>query len=139
MGIHTVEKIGGTSMTRFGVLMNNIFIGTEPLKAKEWKEISPGVFSCKRKMGANYASRFYFVRNGKINRMGRFTKSVGGKGHDGYAQKVVSGVPESMKFAGRMKYHLSLAKRIYGFARGYARAPFKNENALPKVVALSVV
>ena len=60
--------------------MNNIFIGTEPLNDKEWKEISPGVFSCKRKMGYNYASRFYFVNNGKINRMGRFTKSVGGKG-----------------------------------------------------------
>ncbi len=28
MGIHTVEKIGGTSMTRFGELMDNIFIGS---------------------------------------------------------------------------------------------------------------
>ena len=27
MGIHTVEKIGGTSMTRFGELMENILIG----------------------------------------------------------------------------------------------------------------
>ena len=27
MGIHTVEKIGGTSMTRFGELMANILIG----------------------------------------------------------------------------------------------------------------
>ena len=27
MGIHTVEKIGGTSMTRFGELLDNIFIG----------------------------------------------------------------------------------------------------------------
>lgn len=27
MGNHTVEKIGGTSMTRFGEVMNNIFIG----------------------------------------------------------------------------------------------------------------
>ena len=27
MGQHTVEKIGGTSMTRFGELMNNILIG----------------------------------------------------------------------------------------------------------------
>ena len=28
MGIHTVEKIGGTSMTRFGELLDNIFIGS---------------------------------------------------------------------------------------------------------------
>ena len=28
MGQHTVEKIGGTSMTRFGELMNNILIGS---------------------------------------------------------------------------------------------------------------
>ncbi len=27
MGMHTVEKIGGTSMTRFGELLDNIFIG----------------------------------------------------------------------------------------------------------------
>ena len=27
MGQHTVEKIGGTSMTRFGELMDNILIG----------------------------------------------------------------------------------------------------------------
>jgi aspartate kinase len=27
MGIHTVEKIGGTSMSRFGELMNNVIIG----------------------------------------------------------------------------------------------------------------
>ena len=27
MGIHTVEKIGGTSMSRFGELLRNIFIG----------------------------------------------------------------------------------------------------------------
>ena len=27
MGNHTVEKIGGTSMTRFGTLLDNIFIG----------------------------------------------------------------------------------------------------------------
>ena len=27
MGIHTVEKIGGTSMSRFGELMRNILIG----------------------------------------------------------------------------------------------------------------
>ena len=27
MGQHTVEKIGGTSMTRFGELMENIIIG----------------------------------------------------------------------------------------------------------------
>lgn len=30
MGIHTVEKIGGTSMSRFGELMNNILIGDRP-------------------------------------------------------------------------------------------------------------
>ena len=28
MGQHTVEKIGGTSMTRFGELLDNIFIGS---------------------------------------------------------------------------------------------------------------
>ena len=28
MGIHTVEKIGGTSMSRFGELLENIFIGS---------------------------------------------------------------------------------------------------------------
>ena len=28
MGQHTVEKIGGTSMTRFGELMENILIGS---------------------------------------------------------------------------------------------------------------
>ena len=33
MGIHTVEKIGGTSMTRFGELLDNIFIGSR--KANE--------------------------------------------------------------------------------------------------------
>ena len=27
MGLHTVEKIGGTSMSRFGELLDNIFIG----------------------------------------------------------------------------------------------------------------
>ena len=27
MGIHTVEKIGGTSMTRFGELLDNVLIG----------------------------------------------------------------------------------------------------------------
>ena len=27
MGFHTVEKIGGTSMSRFGELLDNIFIG----------------------------------------------------------------------------------------------------------------
>lgn len=27
MGLHTVEKIGGTSMSRFGELLNNIFLG----------------------------------------------------------------------------------------------------------------
>ena len=26
MGFHTVEKIGGTSMTRFGEVMNNVII-----------------------------------------------------------------------------------------------------------------
>ena len=28
MALHTVEKIGGTSMTRFGELLDNIFIGS---------------------------------------------------------------------------------------------------------------
>ena len=27
MGIHTVEKIGGTSMSRFGEVMNNVIVG----------------------------------------------------------------------------------------------------------------
>ena len=38
MGNHTVEKIGGTSMSRFGELMNNVIIGSRS-KAEYYNRI----------------------------------------------------------------------------------------------------
>jgi hypothetical protein len=57
--------------------MNNIFLGSTPLKESEWKEIKPGYYSKKVVTGKNWSHRFYMIFNGKINRMGRIQKSPG--------------------------------------------------------------
>ncbi len=59
--------------------MNNIFLGTQPLKSSQWQESSPGYFVYKIKTGANMAGRLFLTFNGKINRMGRVLKGAGGK------------------------------------------------------------
>ena len=55
--------------------MNNIFLGTNPLTPKDWKEVSPGVYKKEMKTGRNWASRFFMTFNGHINRMGRLQKA----------------------------------------------------------------
>ena len=57
--------------------MNNIFLGTLPLKETEWKEFQPGYFKCVRKIGTNMSNRYFMTLGGKIHRMGRFNKAKG--------------------------------------------------------------
>ena len=54
--------------------MNNSFIGSVPLKAKDWKEIKPGLFCRKRQISTNMASRYYMIHKGQAVFMGRSTK-----------------------------------------------------------------
>lgn len=61
--------------------MNNIFLGTEPLSPKKWKEVKPGYFSFKNTIASSMANRYFMVRNGKAVRMGRFNKAKGSKGY----------------------------------------------------------
>ena len=58
--------------------MNNIFLGTEPVDLKKWKEIKPGFFSYKTVAGTNISNRYFMVFDGMIRRMGRFNKGAGG-------------------------------------------------------------
>ncbi len=61
--------------------MNNIFLGTDPLDVKKWKEIRPGYFSRTMRLGTNISNRYFMVLNGKPHRMGRFNKARGSKAH----------------------------------------------------------
>jgi len=53
--------------------------GSEPLRADEWEEVSPGLFRStmlpeRLKMGSSRLGRHFFVFDGAINRMGRVSK-----------------------------------------------------------------
>ena len=57
--------------------MNNLFIGVRPLKAEEWQQTAPGLFRKKLRTSPAMIWRYFMVFDGKINRMGRFTKARG--------------------------------------------------------------
>ena len=57
--------------------MNNIFTGSKPVAARDWKEVTPGLFKKEAKNVPNFIERIYFIHNDRAVRMGRFTK--GGK------------------------------------------------------------
>ena len=120
--------------------MNNIFLGTDPLDAKKWKEIKPGYFSSEMAIGNNMASRFYMTRNGKAVRMGRFNKAsgskkfktvdelqpgewtlvrgklLGGKNkkHPNYAYECIIRLPEGVKGIADSGFAMPVMRRISG-------------------------
>jgi len=53
--------------------------GSDPLDAKEWKEVSPGLYKstalpARLHLSKSILGRYFFVFNGKINRMGQISK-----------------------------------------------------------------
>lgn len=78
-GFISIDKdLGGTPSAPITIDgMNNIFTGEVPLKAKEWKEVFPGLFCRKFVSTPNNNTRLYLIHNGKAVRMGRFTKGDG--------------------------------------------------------------
>ena len=56
---------------------HNIFLGSKPLVRSQWEEVSPGLWKRSMKTGTNMVARYYMIWNGRINRMGRFSKGVG--------------------------------------------------------------
>ena len=61
--------------------MNNIFLGTEPLDLKVWKEFKPGYLKRTMVASASRTNRYFMVRDGKPHRMGRFNKAKGSKAY----------------------------------------------------------
>lgn len=61
--------------------MNNIFLGTEPLDPKIWKEFKPGYLKRTMVAAASRTNRYFMVRDGKPHRMGRFNKAKGSKAY----------------------------------------------------------
>ncbi len=60
--------------------MNNTFVGVKPLKPEEWQQVSPGLFRKKFISSPEMIWRIFMVYDGKIKRMGRFTKARGAAG-----------------------------------------------------------
>jgi len=54
--------------------MNNIFLGTAPLRTGEWKQKSPGLYSREKVTAWSWIDRYFMTLNGRIVRMGRVQK-----------------------------------------------------------------
>ena len=134
------KKVGAAGKPIIIDGMNNIFLGTDPLDMKKWKEFKPGYFSLPLTFGSNMASRFYMTRNGKAVRMGRFNKAsgskkfktvdelqpgdwtlvrgklLGGKNkkHPAYAYECVIRVPEGFKNPAEAGFEIPQNRRISG-------------------------
>lgn len=78
-GFISIEKdLGGTPDAPITIDgMNNIFTGEVPLKKKDWKEVSPGLFCRKFSSQPSNLLRLFLIHDGKAVRMGRFTKGDG--------------------------------------------------------------
>ena len=134
------KKVGAPGKPIIVDGMNNIFLGTDPLDMKKWKEFKPGYFSTQLAIGNNMASRFYMTRNGKAVRMGRFNKAPGGKKfkavddlqpgdwtlvrgnllggknkkHPAYAYECIIRVPEGFKNPAEAGFEMPVMRRISG-------------------------
>lgn len=64
--------------------MLNTFIGTKPVSSEEWKEIGPGLYHKRDKIGAGMRRRYTMFFDGVINRMGLRTKFGGGAKHKNF-------------------------------------------------------